>query len=115
MTSSFPRRFDDTGTDITVDVHGCSIADAIYIVTRCAQEAYRRGRSRVVVIHGASAESGAERTIKSELERRLDDGSFEAWVSGQTQDGAGGRTTLWIIIGGQRKPGKIQVSDVVRR
>ncbi len=114
MNSRFPKRFDDDGTNVTVDVHGCSIADAFYIVRRSVQEAFRRGRARVVVIHGLSAGSGSERTIKKDLERRLANAEFDAWISGSTQDHVGGRTTLWIIIGGTRNSSPINVNDVVR-
>lgn len=114
MNSRYPRRFDDDGTNVTVDVHGCSVDDAVYIVRRSVQEANRRGRARVVVIHGMSSESGAGRTIKSDLERRLADGEFATWISGSAQDSVGGRTTLWITIGGGRNPSLIKTSDVVR-
>lgn len=113
MTSRFPKRFEDDGTNVTVDVHGCSVADAIFIVRRTVQEAYRRGRARVVVIHGMSAQSGADRTIKSDLERRIANGEFETWISGSTQDNVGGRTTLWTTIGGGRNPKLIKVGEVV--
>ncbi len=114
MTSRFPRRFEDDGTNVTVDVHGCSVADAIHIVRRSVQEAHRRGRARVVVIHGMSSQSGAVGTIKSDLERRIANGEFEMWVSGSTQDNVGGRTTLWTPIGGTRNPTLIKAADVVR-
>ena len=114
MTSRYPKRFEDDGTNVTVDVHGCSVSDAAYIVRRSVQEASRRGRARVIVIHGMSTESGTERTIKSDLERRLASGEFEAWISGSTQDHVGGRTTLWITIGGGRNSSLIKMSDVVR-
>lgn len=114
MNSRYPKRFEDDGTNVTVDVHGCSVADAVYIVRRSAQEAYRRGRGRVVVIHGVSAKSGSERTIKSDLEQRLASGEFDTWISGSTQDSVGGRTTLWTTIGGSRNPRPIKPAEVVR-
>ena len=114
MTSRYPRRFDDDGTDVTVDVHGCCIADALHIVRRSVQEAYRRGRSRVIVIHGLSERAGGERTIKTELERRLHSGEFASWTSGFTQDHVGGRTTIWTTIGGGSSAARITTRDVVR-
>lgn len=113
MSSRYPRRFEDNGTDVLIDVHGCTIADAIYIIRRSVQEASRRGRGRVVVIHGLSADSDAERTIKTDLEKRLSGGEFDPWISGSTQDSIGGRTTLWTKIGGGRNPARIKVNDVV--
>lgn len=114
MTSRYPRRFEDDGTDLTVDVHGCSISDAVYIVRRSVQEAYRRGRSRVIVIHGLSESTEGRSTIKTELERRLASGEFEQWTAGSTQDHVGGRTTLWTTIGGGSNPARIKPGDVVR-
>lgn len=114
--SRYPKRFDDNGTDVTVDVHGCSVSDAVYIIRRSVQEASGRGRARVVIIHGksGSGESSAKRTIKEELEHMLATGELASWISQFTQDAAGGRTTLWMPIGPKRNTKPINVREVVR-
>lgn len=116
MKSRYPKRFDDDGTDVTVDLHGCSVPDAVHIIRRTVQEASVRGRARVVVIHGksGSGESQTKRTIKEELERMIEGGELASWISGLTQDTAGGRTTLWMPIGPKRNAKSINVRDVVR-
>lgn len=116
MNSPYPRRFDDDGTNVTVDLHGCGVDDAVYIVRRTVQEASRRGRGRVVVIHGKSErdEGSGRRTIKSELDRMLDTGALSTWSSGYTRDSAGGRTTIWMPIGTNPNPARIKMTDVVK-
>ncbi len=116
MLQSYPKRFEDDGTDVTIDLHGCSVEDAVYAIRRTVQEAHGRGRARVVVIHGKSGaqEGSSKRTIKGELERLIADGDLGAWLSGTIGDGAGGRTTLWLTIGPPRNPSRIKVRDVVR-
>lgn len=118
MSGGCPRRFGDDGTDVTVDLHGCTVEDAVYIIRRCVQEASRRGRARVVVIHGRSSEmrgGGSSRTIKGELERMLDSGELATWVSGSIGDAAGGQTTLWMSIGQAPNSSRIRMQDVVPR
>ena len=111
----YPRRFDDDGTDVTLDVHGLSVDEALGLVDRTLQEAHRRGRARVVVIHGSSsADVGGRRTIKTELERQLADGAYATWVSGPRWSGDGGQCTLWLQLGPPRNLSKIRADDVVR-
>lgn len=115
MNGRYPRRFLDDGRDVTVDLHGCSVQDAAHIIRRTVQEANRRGRARVVVIHGKSGVEGpSKRTIKGELERMIDHGDLRAMISGSTRDVAGGQTTLWMNIGPNRNPAQITMRDVVR-
>jgi len=115
VRSRYPKRFDDNGVDVTVDLHGCSVADAVRIIRRTVQQASGRGRARVVVIHGRSGagESAMRRTIKDELERMIGEGDLARWISHSTQDTAGGRTTLWMPIGPKRNATPIKVRDVV--
>ncbi|MEX2400916.1 MAG: Smr/MutS family protein [Rhodothermales bacterium] len=113
---SFPKRFEDDGGTVTVDLHGSTVRDALYIARRCVQEGYRQGRSKVDVIHGAST-SGREsrRTIKTALLDQLERGAFADWSSGHTTDASGGRTTVWLNIGPNADPARIRVNDVVPR
>ena len=114
MTSRYPRRFDDDGTDVTVDVHGCSVDDALGIIRRTSEEAFRRGRARVIVITGASStDRGERRTIKTALEDGLGRGAYEDWVTGPHWSDDGGRCTLWIRLGPSRDATRIKTEDVV--
>jgi len=116
MNGRYPKRFEDDGTDVTVDLHGCSVLDAVHIIRRTVQEANRRGRARVVVIHGKSGdgEGASKRTIKNELSRMLEKDDVGSMISGSTQDAAGGQTTLWMTIGPKPIRSQIRVRDVVR-
>lgn len=110
---SCPKRFADNGNEVTVDLHGCPVDDALYIVRRTVQEATRRGRSRVIVIHGKSRPD-RPRTIRGELMRGLQRGDYGAWVTDFLQGAAGGQSTLYMPIGNSRETGRIHLSDVVR-
>ncbi len=114
---SFPRRFQDDGTTVTVDLHGCTVRDGLYIARRCVQEAFRRGRSKVEVIHGSSTSRGSdhERTIKSRLMQELEAGGLSEWASGHVTDPAGGRTTIWIMFGANANPARMRAADVLPR
>lgn len=115
MTHPHPRRFEDDGSVVTLDVHGCSVDDALYMIRRSLQEAYRRGRKKVEIIHGVSTSVGDRdgRTIKNEVEKRLAAGEFADWTSGYVQDGSGGRTSLWIRLGSPSNRQRIAVSHIV--
>lgn len=111
-----PGRLVDDGSTVTLDLHGCSVDDGIFVLRRTLQEALRRGRTKVDVIHGSSTSlhSRQDRTIKNELMDRLQSGAFAAWTSGHTTDISGGRTTLWIRLGVNAIPARIRVEDVAR-
>ena len=114
MTSRYPKRFSDDGTDVTVDVHGCSVDDALGLIWRTSREAFRRGRARVVAITGASStDGGGRRTIKTALQDELDRGAYDGWVTEPRWSGDGGRCTLWLQIGGRRNPTRMEVEDVM--
>ena len=108
----YPKRFEDDGDEVVVDVHGCSIDGALTIIRRTVQEAARRGRSRVVVIHGRSR-ADRPRTIRGELMRVLERGEFDAWVTSSMQAAGGGQSVLYMPIGVQKRPDRIRQQDVV--
>ena len=111
----YPYRFDDNGTDVTVDVHGLSVNEAMGLIDRILQEAHRRGRTRVVVIHGSSStDVGGRRTIKTELEKQLADGAYATWVSGPRWSSDSGQCTLWLQLGPTYNPSRIRMDEVVR-
>ena len=116
MSSNRPKRFLDDGTSVLVDLHGCSVDEALYVIGRTLSQAYGRGRSKVDVIHGTSTSDtfGYTRTIKNEFERRLTAGEYDAWVSGRVHDPSGGRTSLAIKIGSKKDSRRIREIDVVR-
>ena len=101
-----PKHFADDGSEVTVDVHGCTVDNALYVIRRTVQEACWRGRTRVVVIHGRG---------RGELMRGLERGDFTEWVTSYTQAAAGGQSTLYMPIGNVREARRIRQQDVVRR
>ncbi len=114
LMTSCPKRITDDGNVVTLDLHGCTVDDGLHVVRRSLQEAYRRGRTKLDVIHGTSTSerSRHERTIKNELLHRLDGGRFSEWASGYTTDASGGRTTFWINLGANSNPNRLRANDV---
>lgn len=117
MPSNRPKQFLDDGTSVLVDLHGCSVDEAIYVIGGALSLAFSRGRSKVDLIHGTSTSDsfGYTRTIKNEFERRFSAGEYDEWVSGRVQDPSGGRTSLAIKIGSKQDPRRIREIDLVRR
>lgn len=112
-----PKKFIDDGTTVTVDLHGCTVSDGLYIIGRTVQEAHRRGRMKVDVIHGTSTSRAYSRarTIKNEFRRRLDAREYDEWVSGHNESSSGGNTSLWLNLGSNSDPSRIKVTDVIPR
>jgi DNA-nicking Smr family endonuclease len=82
-------RLDDDGRAVTLDLHGARVHEAVRLAEAAVEEAARRGRSSVRLVHGTStADRGAERTIKGALALALDDGAFPDAVSSFQTDGA---------------------------
>lgn len=75
-------QLDDDGTTVVLDLHGASVADALALAEAALQEAARRGRARVKLIHGSSTSSEGYRThsIKHALHDWLDSGRSDACV-----------------------------------
>ena len=111
---SRPKDLRDDGSIVTVDVHGCTVQDALAIIRRSVQQAHRRGRSRLDVVHGFSTSDrfGYERSIKNEFRKRLDAGEYRAWVSGSYEDASGGRTSLALNLGSRPDPTRLKAGDV---
>ena len=80
-------RLDDDGHTITLDLHGARVPDAEDLAEAVVQEAARRGRTTVRLIHGVStSEHGVQtQTIKTALRDMLDDGVFDPYITSSFQ------------------------------
>ena len=78
-----PRpRLDDDGQSVTLDLHGARVDDALDLALSAAEQAARRGRRTLRLVHGLSTtEAGAHRTIKTELADAWEDGHFDRWAT----------------------------------
>lgn len=109
----FPRSFRDDGDVLHLDVHGCTIPEALDLVQRALVAGARYGRSRLDVIHGYSTSHSAhERTIRNALADSWEDGAFDVWVADVRWDEAGGRCAMWLKVGGERREGRIALADI---
>lgn len=85
-----PRpRLTDDGRQVTLDLHGARVDEAVRLAEAVVEEAAYRGRSSVRLVHGTStADRGADRTIKTALLRLLDEGGFPQASSSFSTDAA---------------------------
>ena len=102
-------RLDDDGRQVTLDLHGARVEDALGLALDVAREALRRGRSTLRIVHGHSTTSplGGSRTIKTAVLDALDDGDFGT-ASALRGEGA---TTLGLPLGGRADPARLRLSD----
>lgn len=110
----YPRSFKDDGESLVLDVHGCTVPDALALIRRALEEGARRGRARLEVVHGYSTTRSAhDGTIKNALSDAVGRGDFERWVADARWDDSGGHCTLWFRIGLGAAPGRVTVHDLV--
>ena len=99
-----------------LDLHGCTVADAIHLVRRCLQEGTRYARTRLSVITGYSTTTGSEvSTIKSELTKALETGAFGDLTSGHFWSRDGGQCVIALPIRGNVRRDRIRLRDVMPR
>ncbi len=76
-----PRLMDD-GIRPELDLHGCTVNEALQLSRQLILESVRRGRDSVRLIHGKSTSAPGRRTIKSALTELIDSGQLTLHVSG---------------------------------
>lgn len=109
----YPRSFRDDGTVLHLDLHGCTVADALVLVRRALEAGSRVGRARLDVVHGYSSSSSPyDRTIKNAVADAWEAGAFDAWVADIRWDEAGGRCEMWLKVGSARNGGRLTVRDI---
>lgn len=90
-----PRALTDDGVDITIDVHGCTVEQALYYIDTVLEWAHEAGRMRVSIIHGLGG-TDASTSIRQALREALAEGDYADLVSGSLEAGGGGKTDCSI-------------------
>lgn len=91
MHDTTPRYLVDDGVDITLDVHGCTVDDALSYVDFVLEWAHEAGRMRVSIIHGLGG-TDARSSIREALRQAIAGGDYEDLISGSMETGGGGKT-----------------------
>jgi len=104
-------RLTDSGTVVTLDLHGAPLAEARRVLAATVRTAASRGRTAVRVVHGSSTSDPLARnaTIKHDLEDMLLNngfGSVTDWVQ------LGDVTTLSLPIGSRSDRRLITLKEV---
>ncbi len=76
-----PRLTDD-GICPELDLHGCTVNEALHLARQLIIESARRGRDSVRLIHGMSTSTPGKRTIKSALTELIESEVLTLHVSG---------------------------------
>lgn len=109
-----PRSLEDDGADVTVDVHGCSVEEALYFVDRCLSAASSAGRQRLHVIHGLGG-TDPRSSIRAALREAIARGEYDALTVDSVELSGGGKTVFALDSGGGRLTGRITINDVLPR
>lgn len=72
----------DDGVRPELDLHGCTVDEALHLARQLIIESVRRGRDSVRLIHGMSTSTPGKRTIKSALTELIESGVLTLHVSG---------------------------------
>lgn len=76
-------RLVDNGQRPVLDIHGCTVDQALSLTRALIAVSVKRGRDSLELIHGSSTsnEEGRRRTIKNTLHSLIDDGMESRHVS----------------------------------
>ena len=108
-----PRLTDD-GSRPELDLHGCSVDEALQLARRLIIEANRYGRDSVRLIHGKSTSAPGKRTIKSALTELIDSRLLTMHVSSVLKSD-GYMLVALRKTGGRHVPGRITLRMITRR
>lgn len=105
---------EDDGQRVTLNLHGCTVDEALDLARRTLQAAQRRGRQRVRLIHGASTSDAriGNRTIKHALYDALDRGTLAHGTTGAWR--AEGHLLLSLDVTARTNPRRLRLGDVRR-
>lgn len=107
----YPTIFDD-GRTVELDLHGARVDEALRLTRRLIDEAYKRGRSMVRLIHGRSTSDADAfaNTIKHALYAEFDRGAYGKVVTGVVRmDGA---MLVSLPVSTRTNPNKIKIFDI---
>jgi len=72
--------FSDDGSRPEIDLHGCTVDEALSLIRELIYESVRYGRDSIKIIHGKSTTVSGRRTIKSALTELVDSDEFSTYV-----------------------------------
>lgn len=106
-------RLQDDGVRPELDLHGCSVNEALRLARQLILESVRRGRDSVRIIHGKSTTTPNKRTIKSALTELIDSEQLFVHVCGVAK--SEGHMLIALRKRGNRHvPGRMVLRDIRR-
>ncbi len=107
-----PRLIDD-GIRPELDLHGCTVNEALHFTRRLIVESVRHGRDSVRLIHGMSTSAPGKRTIKSALTELIESGQLTLHVSGALKS-EGHMIVALRKRGSRHAPGRMTFRNISR-
>lgn len=109
----YPTLHDD-GRQVTLDLHGATVEEAVRLAEHTIQAAAARGRHQVKLIHGASTSYGDGRTIKRALHAALDDRAGRGVLAryGTSAWRADGHVLVALDVTRTPNPTRLRLADV---
>jgi DNA-nicking Smr family endonuclease len=91
------RRLRETEPQATLDLHGCTVQEAVARIESFLRACKKRGLEKVLIVHGKGNHSSGEpvlkRTVRHVLER-----SRLAGESGTPDRRLGGQGATWVVL-----------------
>lgn len=106
-------RLVDNGVRPELDLHGCTVNQAVQLTRRLILESVRRGRDSIRLIHGKSTTTPGQRTIKSALTDLMDHQQLPMHVS-SVYKSDGHMIVALRRRGSTHAPGRISLRDLSR-
>ncbi len=105
-------RLDDDGRAVTVDLHGCTVDEALRLAEAAVRPAAGRVRSHVRLIHGSSTSDPhvRNRTIKHVLRDAVEHGALRPWSGGALF--APNAVTLSLDVTARADPARLRLRDL---
>lgn len=102
----------DTGSAVTLDLHGARIHEAEDLVLSAARLAASRGRSTLRVVYGASTtdRDHSNRTVKTAVLAMVDAGDLDGWIA--SEHISEGHATFGLALTGANDSRRIALADL---
>jgi sugar phosphate isomerase/epimerase len=106
-----PRRFEDSGIEVTIDVHGSTVPAALELIDRAVELAHAAGRQKLIVIHGMGG-TDPKSSIRQALRESITNGEYDDIVADSVELAGGGRTDMALRYHGPPLARRLTTNDL---
>jgi DNA-nicking Smr family endonuclease len=91
------RRLRETEPQATLDLHGCTVEEAVTRTESFLQACKKRGFEKVLIVHGKGNHSAGEPVLKRSVHRMLERSRL-AGECGTPDRRLGGQGATWVVL-----------------